>query len=109
MKKSIINRTNLMIGISLMLLQVCDAYITLVVVNLVGIDAEINPVVKFFIKNYGALEGLIIVKLIVFYLVAGLIIYNKKILYIRNLLIVALIFYIVLLGYMTINTYDIIF
>lgn len=109
MNNILINKTNLMLGISLILLQVYDIYITVLAISLGGINVESNPIVKFFIKNYGVLEGLIFIKLLAICLIVGLVLYNKKINYIRKLLIVTLTFYIVLLGYMTICNYDILF
>jgi len=102
MEKCPINKTGIRLGLYLIFLQLYDIYMTHTVISFGCTEG--NPIVKYFIENFGILGGLILVKFLTICMIIILILYNKK-----YPLLFLLISYTITLGYVTIINYDIIF
>ena len=89
----LLDKTNIILGTCIILLQLCDSVITLIGLNK-GVT-EGNPLVAFFMEQFGVLGGLLFTKGLVVMIVCGFIIYNKNIELIRMCFLMVMIIYLV--------------
>lgn len=97
----------ILLGIYLIILQVYDAILTNAIILEGG--SEINPIVNFFMNTFGTVLGLIIIKAVAIIIIVTTTVYStyrqatdKQIKLIRNLFIMVVTIYTIVMAVITI-------
>ena len=88
-----LDKTNIRLGFYIILLQICDIIITLLGLNKGATEG--NPLVIFFMEQFGILGGLLVIKSIVVIIICSCIIYNKHIILVRTCFFIVIPIYLI--------------
>ncbi|NIA10709.1 MAG: hypothetical protein GWP10_13525 [Nitrospiraceae bacterium] len=103
-----INKTNIILAICAIALQFYDFYVTFVAIK--NNISESNPLLKFFMNYFGPIKALIVFKCLGVFLIFLFFVTNKKDPeLVKEILIGVIVFYVLVLGYITICNYTLLF
>lgn len=80
------SRSALLLGLSLIILQILDGLFTAIGVNRYGVAVEGNPIIRTLMDQFGAFPALAIIKIVAVLLVIFVTLQATKISWVRNVL-----------------------